>query len=159
MRIMLSMAVLSMTVSLFAAAEESQYSSRPSPTGAEIIDVDGCRLARVFGKCGYPASIFPSTDRKKNPTVCLEYDGYMFEIRQKGVIGCYVYAPFAGEVLGCKVGDSTDEVLKKLGRPRLEGKEKDGKQTMIWDFKDQDQDLQISFQDKKCKSFIVSLKN
>lgn len=159
MRITLSVAALSMIVSLLALADETQTASRPSPTGAEIISLDGCRLARVFAACGYPKSIFPSTDSKKNPTVCLEYNGYMFETRQKTVNGCYVFAPYSGDVLGCKVGDTTDEVLKKLGRPRLEGKEKDGKQTMLWDFKDQDQDLQINFENKKCKLFVIALKN
>ncbi len=153
-------AIITLLLILAGAAAADELSSGLSPpTGAEIIDLNGCRVARVFAKCGYPTGVFPSTDGKKRPTVCLEYDGYMFETRQKGVVGCYVYAPYAGEVLGCKIGDTPEDVIKKLGRPRLEGKVKDGKQTMLWDFKDQDQDLQINFENNKCKLFVIAVKD
>ncbi len=83
----------------------------------------------------------------------------MFEVRGKCVIGGYIFPPFSGEVLGCKLGDTPEDVLKKLGPPRSEGKPADGKQTMIWDFKDRDQTLTIKFENNKFESLLVALKD
>jgi hypothetical protein len=141
-----------------AIAEETSTSDQQTPTSEGIMDLDGCRMARIFARFGYPSNVFAATDSKKNPTVCLDYDGYMFEIRQKNVIACYFFSPWDSEVLGCKLGDSPDEVLKKLGKPRVRITNKDGSEAMLWNCKDHDQELQVGFKENKCVRFVLSIK-
>ncbi len=145
-------------ITIAANAEEPKAGAPSRPSSSAIIDLDGCRLPRVFARCGYPTDVFAANDSKKNPTVCLDYDGYMFEIRDKNVIGCYFFGKYDAPVFGCKLGDSPEEVIKKLGRPRVQIDNEGGKQAMLWDFKDRDQQLQVGFENSKCKRIVVSIK-
>lgn len=139
-----------------AIADEPKNTNRSAPTAPEIIDLDGCRLLRVFAKCGIPDDVFPSTDSRKNPIVVLQYDGFGFEIRDKAVISCFFLAPWSVPVLNCKLGDTPEEVVKKLGQPAATVN-KDDVQSMAWAFKDRVQQLQINFKNNKCSKIAVSL--
>jgi hypothetical protein len=139
-------------------ADETKNPGPSRPSSSAIIDLDGCRLPSVFARCGYPTDAFAATDTKKHPTVCLDYGNYLIEVRDKNVIGCYFFGDYDAPVLGCKLGDSPEEVIKKLGKPRLQIENEGGKQAMFWDFKDHDRRLQIGFKDNKCKRIVVSIK-
>jgi len=122
------------------------------PSDKLLAEVVGGRMSKLFPKFGYPVDVFTSDASSNKPSVFLDYDSYGFKIRNKVVGSCMVFSDWKGTVFNATMGDSQDEIVKKLGKPKTSDKGDDGLPYMKWSFKDWDGSLEIDF-DKDNKMY------
>jgi hypothetical protein len=127
-----------------------------TPSDKEIIDMVGNRMSKAFPKFGYPVDMSPSKTGDKQ-LVFMDYGAYGFKVGDKVVTTCFFFSDWKGAVFGAKMGDSKEEVVKKLGKPASISKMSDGLPYLEWSFKDQPGTLEINFdKDNKMTRAIVS---
>jgi hypothetical protein len=141
-----------------ALADDTQSRSKAPPSDKEVADMVGCRMSKLFAKFHYPQAMFATEATSNNPKVFLDYGDYGFKISDKVVDSCMFFPGWKGTIFGAKMGDSTDEVVKKLGKPESTEKDDDGLPYMTWSFKEWDGSLEIDFdKNNKMDRAIVSV--
>jgi hypothetical protein len=154
------LAVVGAVIAASVQADDAKTSSSTQgapPSDKEIINVVGDRMSKVFPKFGYPEDMFASDASSDTPAVFLDYGSYGFKIRKKVVYCCMFFTDWKGTILGAKMGDSLDDVVKKLGKPKTSDKDDDGLAYMLWSFKEWDGTLEVDFdKDNKMKRAVVS---
>ncbi|HTQ39480.1 MAG TPA: hypothetical protein VMJ32_10650 [Pirellulales bacterium] len=157
MRARLSVMFLMASLCLIAVTRELKSDEKAPPSDKEIIDLVGTRMSKVFVKLGYPDDLLPTDVNADDPEVLLDYGSYGFKIQNRVVDCCIFFSNWKGTVYGAKIGDSQDDVVKKLGQPESTNKDSDGLPYLVWSFKDQDGYLMINFdKDNKMDRAVVN---
>jgi hypothetical protein len=142
---------------LIGAAEVAKSSDKAPPSDKELIDLVGSRMSKAFAKLGYPDDLVPTDVSSDDPEVLLDYGSYGFKIENKVVDCCIFFSNWKGTVYGAKIGDSQDDVVKKLGKPTSSDKDSEGLPYLVWTFTDQEGYLMINFdKDNKMNRAVVN---
>jgi hypothetical protein len=141
-----------------AAAQELAHGEKPLPTVDDIAAMLGQSLANVFAKYGAPADVFVTGADTKTPSVIADFSKFGFEIRDKKVIECEFWLGWPGPVMGAKIGDVADDIVKEMGQPAEDIKNADGTELMEWHNSDKKIKISIAF-NKKHKSTGLMLES
>jgi hypothetical protein len=92
-------------------------SARKAPTGDEIVQTCGSRIAKMFSRFGLPENL--TAERGSKPEfdkVIVIYGPFGFSTRDKTVRACLFYSGYTGVVRGVHIGDTRAQVEQALGR-------------------------------------------
>ncbi len=114
-------------------------------------------MSKVFAKFGYSQDVFATTSESNKPAVFLDFGSYGLEVYNKAVDCCMFFSDWKGAVLGIKMGDTQDAVVKTLGKPDSSDKGTDGLLYMTWPIKQWDGTFEVDFdKDNKVKRVVVT---
>jgi hypothetical protein len=134
-----------------AAAQELAHSEKPLPSVSDIAAMLGQPLASVFTKYGAPNDVFVTGAGTKTPGVIADFGKFGFEVRDKKVVECEFWLGFPGSVMGAKIGDMADDIVKEMGKPAEDITNADGTELMVWHSSDKKTKISIAY-NKKHKS-------
>ncbi len=132
-------------LSFFVVRKPLHSAEKVPPNEKEIIDLVGSRMSKAFSVCGYPNDVLATDVSSDDPEVLLDYGPYGFKIENRIADCCIFFSDWKGTVYGAKIGDTQDDVIKKLGKPESINKDSDGLPYLVWSFKDQPGYLMINF--------------
>jgi len=113
----------------------------------DLFELMGARLYKVFETFGAPRDIFCSSDGRGE--AILDYGIFGLQIANKMVDIVYFWETYPDEVMGVKIGNSVDIVVKALGKPSQEKKSTlENEPIYIYYFTKIDKILVIFFDDK-----------
>jgi hypothetical protein len=115
-----------------AAAQDATAPKKDKISDIVVINLCGNHLTKMFLQCGTPLNVVPIRgDTEDDDEVICDYGSYMFRVRNKMIRHGFFLKDWPGPILGVKMGDSREEVLKILGKPSMTFKNKEG---VITDF-------------------------
>lgn len=125
-------------LTVFSSTTQSQQKN------VDLFDFMGARLYKVFESFGAPRDIFCSSDGRGE--AILDYGIFGLQISNKMVDIVYFWETYPDEVMGVKIGNSTDIVIKALGKPTQEKKStSEGEPIYLYYFTKIDKVLAIFF--------------
>lgn len=108
-----------------------------------IIQSCGYDLATLFAKFGQPSDLVPARGEKvEMDRVLCDYETFMFSFRDQKIQGAFFREGWKGSILGIKIGDTREAVVKVLGTAPEIFKNKDG---VITDYGYPRKDLGVEF--------------
>jgi hypothetical protein len=132
-----------------ASAQELMQGEKPMPAVKDVADVLGQPLASVFTKFGAPSDVFVTGAKSKNPGVVVDYGKFGFEIHDKKVTECDFWSDWTTPVMGAKIGDMADDIVKEMGQPAEDIKNADGTEVMVWHGSDKKTKISIAYNKKR----------
>jgi hypothetical protein len=129
------------------AAPAKPAAVKSKPTSEDILNACGSRLVKVFAQFGTPIDVSPTrnSDDPREDTVIFSYGDWGFAIRNKTVEDCFFWT-WNDPVRGIKIGDTSDALVKVLGKPSISNKDGAGGLTGYgWNLKDLDATLYVDF--------------
>lgn len=134
-------------------------STQKAPTGDDIVQACGSRLAKMFARFGYPENVTPL--RRSKPEldrVLLTYGKFAFESRDRTVQACLFYSDYTETVRGIKIGEPRQQVEKVLGTEHKVEKGSQSDQDLGYAMKNLDATFWVDFdKDDKVRMIEVQL--
>jgi len=124
-------------------AEDQAAPGKNTPTDMAIIKSCGSDLATMFAKFGQPSDVVPARgDTVEMDRVLCDYDTFMFSFRDQKIRGAFFRNGWTGSIMGIKIGNTREAVVKVLGAAPETYKDKDG---VITDYGYPMKDLGVEF--------------
>ena len=117
MRFLLCAIFLALLATSAKAADQAAPARTP-PADIAIIKSCGCDLATMIARFGDPSDVVPRRgDKEDLDSVLCDYDTFMFSFRDQKIRGAFFRKTWKGLIMGIKIGDTREAVVKVLGTP------------------------------------------
>ncbi|HTQ40105.1 MAG TPA: hypothetical protein VMJ32_13855 [Pirellulales bacterium] len=134
-------------------ATAAKCADQSTPTADAIIALVGGSLSNAGSKTGPPSQAYPGDPGQ----VCVDYGTYALLIEnQTDVTGCFFWPNWKAEACGVMLTDSRDDMVKKLGNPKVDQISHANNTEIMEYFNGATKTVtQIKFKDGKCTRILV----
>ena len=148
--------ILAICCSLYFATV-AQCADQPAPTADAVIALIGGNLADAGKKLGPPSEAYPADPGQ----VCVDYGSFSLLIENRtDVTGCFFWPNWQQDACGVKLADSRDEMVNKLGKPKVDQISHADNTEILEYFNSKSKTVtQIKFKDGKCTRVMVKKSN